>query len=48
MRGRQKAPVKRQVTIRLDADLVEHFRAEGRGWQTRLNSALRKAVGGER
>ena len=43
-RGRQKAPVKEQITIRLDADIVAHFRNEGRGWQTRLNAALRRAV----
>ncbi len=29
------------VSIRLDADLIEHFRATGRGWQTRVNAILR-------
>jgi uncharacterized protein (DUF4415 family) len=29
------------VSIRLDADLVEFFRAQGRGWQTRINAVLR-------
>lgn len=29
------------VSIRLDADLVEHFRSTGRGWQTRINAVLR-------
>jgi uncharacterized protein (DUF4415 family) len=29
------------VSIRLDADLVEFFRAQGRGWQTRMNAVLR-------
>lgn len=29
------------VTIRLDADLVEYFRGQGRGWQTRMNAVLR-------
>jgi uncharacterized protein (DUF4415 family) len=33
------------TTIRLDEDIVSHFRAEGPGWQTRVNAALRKAVG---
>ena len=47
-RGRQKAPTKEQVTIRLDADITAHFRAGGRGWQTRLNDALRRAVFGAR
>lgn len=43
-RGRQKAPTKEQVTIRLDADITAHFRAGGSGWQTRLNDTLRRAV----
>ncbi len=43
-RGKQKAPIKQQITIRLDADVVEHFRSRGRGWQTRLNAQLRRAV----
>jgi uncharacterized protein (DUF4415 family) len=36
---------KSQVTLRLDADVVEKFRAGGRGWQSRMNAALRKAAG---
>lgn len=40
-RGPQKAPTKVPVTIRLDKDLVDHLRAGGRGWQTRLNEMLR-------
>jgi uncharacterized protein (DUF4415 family) len=32
---------KEQVTIRLDADILEQFRATGSGWQTRINDALR-------
>ena len=45
-RGKQRAPTKEQVTIRLDADVVAHFRGDGKGWQTRLNKALRGAVFG--
>jgi uncharacterized protein (DUF4415 family) len=33
------------VTLRLDADLIDRFRATGKGWQSRINAALRKAVG---
>lgn len=44
-RGAQKTPTKVSTTIRLDADLLEHFKREGRGWQTRVNEALRKAIG---
>ena len=43
-RGKQKAPVKEKVTLRLDADVLAHFRRDGKGWQTRLNDVLRKAV----
>ncbi len=42
-RGPQKAPTKQQVTLRLDKDVVERFRATGAGWQSRINDALRKA-----
>ena len=35
---------KRQVTLRLDHDVVETFRASGAGWQSRINEALRKAA----
>lgn len=43
-RGSQKAPTKEKITVRLDSDIVAHFRRGGRGWQTRLNDALRKSV----
>ena len=36
---------KKQVTLRLDADLLERFRATGASWQSRINATLRKAVG---
>mgnify|MGYP001605734235 CR=1 FL=1 len=42
-RGPQKSPTKQQVTLRLDRDVVERFRATGEGWQSRINAALRKA-----
>ena len=35
---------KRSITIRLDADIVESYRARGRGWQTQVNADLRKAL----
>ena len=41
---RRRAPLsqtKEHVNIRLDADIVQSFRASGAGWQTRLNNALR-------
>ncbi|MFF2320766.1 BrnA antitoxin family protein [Agrobacterium sp. NPDC058088] len=36
---------KKQVTLRLDEDVVERFREGGKGWQSRINDALRKAAG---
>ena len=43
VRGLQVAPTKRQVTLRLDPDVLAKFRATGHGWQTRINEALRAA-----
>lgn len=45
-RGRPplEAP-KEAVKLRLDPDVLAHFRATGAGWQTRINDTLRKAVG---
>lgn len=37
---------KQQVTLRLDRDVVEAFRAGGAGWRSRMNDVLRKAVNG--
>jgi uncharacterized protein (DUF4415 family) len=44
-RGPQKAPTKIAVSIRLSAEVVERFKADGPGWQSRIDDALRKAVG---
>lgn len=43
-RGRFYRPVKRQITLRLDADVVDFFERGGRGYQTRMNAALRQWV----
>ena len=40
-RGPQKSPTKVLTTIRLDSDVLAFFRAQGRGYQTRINEALR-------
>src|SRR6266540_5954392 len=42
-RGPQKAPTKVLTTIRLDADVIAFFRAQGSGYQSRINEALRRA-----
>jgi len=41
--GRPAGSNKKHVSIRLDADVVEKFRATGPGWQTRINDALKRA-----
>ncbi len=33
---------KQSITIRLDADVVEWFKAQGKGYQTRMNAILRR------
>jgi uncharacterized protein (DUF4415 family) len=38
-------PPRRRVTMLLDPEVIDHFKAGGRGWQTRINAALRKAAG---
>lgn len=43
-RGPQKSPTKVLTTIRLDADVMAFFRSQGRGFQSRINEALRRAV----
>lgn len=43
-RGKQKAPTKTSVSIRLDAEVVEAYKATGSGWQAKLNTDLRKAL----
>jgi len=36
--------VKRQVTLRIDPDIVEFFKTSGNGYQTRINAVLRSYV----
>lgn len=43
-RGPQKAPVKERVGLRLNADVVSHFRRTGPGWQSRINDVLEEYV----
>ncbi|NSY44983.1 BrnA antitoxin family protein [Agrobacterium tumefaciens] len=45
-RGRPKAEThKKAVTIRLDPEVLEHYKAMGKGWQSRINSDLKKLSG---
>lgn len=45
MRGPQKDPKKVPVSIRLSPEVVEHFKSEGPGWQSRIDAALKKVAG---
>jgi uncharacterized protein (DUF4415 family) len=48
-RGRPKSERPKQaVKLRISPDVLEHFRAGGPGWQTRINDTLLKAVQRER
>ena len=43
-RGRPRVPrPKVSTTIRLDAEVLEKFRASGPGWQSRINAILKAA-----
>lgn len=40
-RGLRPVPRKEQLTLRLDADVLAWFRAQGRGYQSRMNAVLK-------
>lgn len=42
--GRFYRPIKKSLTIRLDADVLAWLKAEGKGYQTRINGILRDAM----
>lgn len=41
-------PTKRQLTLRLDAEVIDHFRAQGPRWQTRINAVLKRYVAAQK
>lgn len=43
-RGRFYRPVKQQLTVRIDADVIEWLKGQGSGYQSRLNDILRTAM----
>lgn len=43
-KGLKPVERKKQVTLRLDADVLDWFRAQGRGYQTQINALLRAYV----
>jgi uncharacterized protein (DUF4415 family) len=45
VRGRPKGERRKKlVSLRLDADVIDAFKAEGPGWQTRINTVLARAA----
>lgn len=44
-RGPAKQPIKTPVSIRLSPRVLDHYRAQGAGWQTRLNADLETLIG---
>ena len=42
--GKFYRPIKEPVTIRLDADVLAWLKSQGRGYQTRINFLLRRAM----
>ncbi|MDX2073850.1 MAG: BrnA antitoxin family protein [Alphaproteobacteria bacterium] len=43
-RGKQKKPTKKPVYLRLDPEVLAHFKSTGAGWQSRINDFLKAAV----
>jgi uncharacterized protein (DUF4415 family) len=43
-RGPQLSPTKVLTSVRLDADILEFFKSQGSGYQSRINDALRVEV----
>ncbi len=44
VRGRFYRPVKQQITARVDADVLDWLKSQGRGYQGRLNAILRREM----
>ncbi len=44
VRGKFYRPVKQQLTVRVDADVLEWLKSQGKGYQSRLNDILRAAM----
>jgi uncharacterized protein (DUF4415 family) len=39
--GLKPVPTKRQITLRVDSDVLDWFRSQGQGYQTQINALLR-------
>lgn len=47
VRGKFYRPIKRQLTVRIDADVLAWLKSQGKGYQSRLNAILRAAMVGK-
>ena len=43
-RGKQRTPTKIKTSIRLSQEVIEHFKAEGDGWQRRIDHVLKQYI----
>lgn len=46
--GKFYRPIKKPLTIRIDADVLAWLKGQGKGYQTRVNALLREAMGKHR
>jgi uncharacterized protein (DUF4415 family) len=44
VRGRFYRPIKRQITARVDADVLEWLKSQGKSYQSRINAILRREM----
>ncbi len=44
VQGRFYRPIKRQITARVDADVLEWLKSQGKGYQSRINTILRREM----
>lgn len=44
VRGKQKAPTKQAISLRLSPEVITAFKATGKGWQSRINDVLLQAI----
>lgn len=42
--GKFYRPIKQQMTLRIDADVIDWLKRQGKGYQTRINALLREAM----
>ncbi|HVW79296.1 MAG TPA: BrnA antitoxin family protein [Alloacidobacterium sp.] len=43
-RGPQKTPTKQLVSLRLSPEVLDYFKSQGPGWQTRIDKTLKSAI----